>query len=217
MSGMWKRRPAEKYSWFSFDLSPAWGGTLLFTVAMIVLGIFLFVLYCYLSDDLAPDSFGGYTYAIAGTLFMLLAALGYTRYRRSPRRRIGQLNTSLHWHISFGLIALVLLFLHSFGNFNPRSGTYALYGMIALVISGTFGRIFSRIVPKLIAHNVEHVLAEQQRAIPSGVRSALHREEYYRVILSYWRFCHVLLAFAALGLMLWHLEYAATLLLPTFF
>src|SRR5215469_7229764 len=101
MSGMWKRRPAEKYSWFTLDLSPALRGTSLFTVVMIVLGIFLFVLYRYLSDDLAPDSFGGYTYAIAGTLFVLLAALSYTRYRRSHRRRVGQLNTSLHWHISF--------------------------------------------------------------------------------------------------------------------
>jgi len=215
-NGIWKRSSVEKYGWFSLDLSPTWGRISLFMVAMIVLAILLFILYSYLSDDLTPDSFAGYAYAIAGTLFMLLAALGYTR-RRSHRRRVGQLNTSLHWHFSFGLVALVLLFLHSFGHFSPRTGAYALYGMVALVISGTFGRIFNRIIPRLIAQDVEHGLTKQQSAAPYRVRGALHREEYYRVILSYWRICHVVLAFVTLGLTLWHLEYAATLLLPTFF
>lgn len=302
MSGTGKSSTGEKYSWFFLDPSPAWAVSALFTLAVIGLSIGLLILYSRLSNDPTPDSVAGYTYAILGTFFMLLAASGYTRYRAS-KRRVGKLNGSLQWHISFGLIALVLLFLHSFGNFNPRTGTYALWGMIALVISGIVGRVLDRIVPKLIALQVKHALTEEgedrveyhtrtiqsivsynrqelrslkpqksgtrsaknplatawdlayisleetpqelrqnethYRFVPDrrseldkpetlmpgvsehlnelhSVQSALRREEYYRALIRYWRFIHVSLVFITIGLTLWHLEYAATLLLPLF-
>jgi hypothetical protein len=302
MSREWKSSTGEKYSWFFLDLSSAWVVSVIFTLVVIGLAIGLFMLYGRLSNDPTPDSFAGYTYAIVGTLFMLLAALGYTRYRAS-KRRVGKLNGALQWHISFGIIALVLLFLHSFGNFNPRTGTYALWGMIALVISGIIGRILDRIAPKLIAHQVRHALTEwgedrvdyhtrtiqslvsynrqelsslkpqkpgtrstkkslttawdlayisleetpqelrqnetHYRFVPDrksdldkpetlmpgvgehlnelhGVQAALRREEYCRALIRYWRFIHVLLVFITVGLTLWHLEYATTLLLPMF-
>ena len=215
MSEMGRRSYVEKYSWFSLDLSSAWMISLLFTLGVIALSIFLFIFYSHLSNDLAPDSLAGITCAIGGIFFMLLAALSYTRRRRSHGRGVGRLNASLHWHVSFGLIALALLFLHSFGNFNPRSGTYALYGMIAVVISGMIGRILDRTIPKLIAHKVKYVLTGQREGL-SSVQGALRGEEYYRVILSYWRIVHIALVFVTLGLTLWHIEYAATLLLPTF-
>jgi hypothetical protein len=303
MSRTWNSSSGEKYSWFFFDLSSAWAVSVVFTLAVIALSIFLFVLYSNLSNDPTPDSFAGYTYATVGTFFMLLAAAGYAR-RRSRKRAVGQLNRSLQWHISFGIIAIVLLFLHSFGNFNPRTGTYALYGMIALIISGIIGRLLDRIVPKLMAHEVKYALTEQgedrielhtrtirsiisynkqelhslkpqknakqsakkplttswdlayisleetpqeqrqneahYRFVPDrennlskqetlmpginkhlkelrNVQSALQREEYYRALIRYWRFVHVALVFITIGLTLWHLEYAATLLIPTFF
>jgi hypothetical protein len=307
MSVMQKSSFGEKYPWFFLDLSSAWAVTFLFTLAMVGLSIVLFVAYGHLSNDPTPDSLAGYAYAIAGTFFMLLAALGYSRHRRSRERGVGQLNGSLHWHISFGIIAIVLLFLHSFGNFNPRTGTYALYGMIALVISGIVGRFLDRVLPKLTAHAVRRALTEQgedrvdlhtrtiesivsynkqelhslkpqkratrsatnetkkpltttwdlayisleetpqevkqneahYRFVPDrqseldkpetlmpGVRkhleelhnaqNALQREEYYRAIIRYWRVGHVALAFLTVGLTLWHLEYAATLLMPMF-
>jgi hypothetical protein len=312
MSGIWKRNPVEQYSWFFLDFSSARGISVLFTLMVITLSSVLFILYGYLSDDPTPDSFVGYTCAITGTLFMLLATLSYGLRRRSRKRSVGRLNGSLHWHISFGMIAIVLLFLHSFGNFNPRTGTYALYSMIALVISGITGRVLDRIVPKLIAHEVKHMLTKREgghvelhtyiiqstaphnkrelrslktqqhatqlvatqaqktlttagdladisleetpqetrqdethdRIVPEhesdlnklvtlppdvqihleehleehpSIRSALHREEYYRAIIRYWRIGHIVLALVTLGLTLWHLEYVAALLLPTFF
>jgi len=303
MSRTGKSRTGEKYSWFFLDISSAWVVSFLFTLGVVGLGIGLFILYSHLSHDPTPDSVAGYTYAIVGTFFMLLAALGYTRYRAQRKRRVVKLNSSLQLHISFGIIALVLLFLHSFGNFNPRTGTYALWGMIALVISGFIGRTLDRILPKLIAHQVKHALTEQgedrieyhtrtiqsivsynrqelhslkpqkvgsqstkkplmtawdlayisleetpqelrqnethyrlvpdrksdldkpERLMPgvsehlnelSGVQSALRREEYYRALIRYWRFVHVTLVFITVGLTLWHLEYATTLLLPMF-
>ncbi len=47
-----------------------------------------------------------------------------------------------------------------------------------------------------------------------SVQSALRREEYYRAIIRYWRVGHITLVFITIGLTLWHLEYATTLLLP---
>jgi hypothetical protein len=268
----------KKHSSFFRDPAPNWTACFLFTLVVITLGIVLFVLLGLLDNDPTPDSLIGYTYAIVGTLFMLIAAIAYTRFRQSRKRAIGQLNGSLHWHIGFGIIALVLLLLHSFGNFNPRTGTYALYGMIALIISGTIGRTLDRIVPKLIAREVSHALTERGedraehhtstiqsivsykmtawdlsyfpvRDIPEGLQSneeqndlapvhqdgpaqspdvedhltelhglqrALRREEFYRAIIRYWRVAHVVLVFITVGLMLWHLEYATTLLLPAY-
>ncbi len=48
------------------------------------------------------------------------------------------------------------------------------------------------------------------------VERAMQREQFYRYILRYWRTFHVALALLTLGLTLWHLIYAAQLLLPTF-
>ena len=94
---------------------------------------------------------GGYALAIAGTLFIIMAGLLFSRRRRLHKNSaIGQLHASLQWHMCFAIVGLEFLFLHSFGNFNPRSGTYALYGLIALAISGGVGRLLDRLLPRLI-------------------------------------------------------------------
>ena len=88
-----------------------------------------------------------------------MAAILYSIKRRSHKKRtVGQLHRSLNWHICFGVLGLVFLFLHSFGNFNPRTGTYALYGMIALALSGMIGRFLDRLVPRLITGDVHKAL-----------------------------------------------------------
>ena len=125
----------------------------------VAVGIVFFVWYIQHSNDVSPDSIAGYTYAIIGTLFLLLAAILYSLKRRSHKKRtVGQLHKTLNWHICFGVLGLVFLFLHSFGNFNPRTGTYALYGMIALALSGVIGRFLDRLVPRLITGEVHKAL-----------------------------------------------------------
>ena len=125
----------------------------------VAVGIVFFVWYIQHSNDVSPDSIAGYTYAIIGTLFLLLAAVLYSLKRRSHKKRtVGQLHKTLNWHICFGVLGLVFLFLHSFGNFNPRTGTYALYGMIALALSGVIGRFLDRLVPRLITGEVHKAL-----------------------------------------------------------
>jgi hypothetical protein len=293
------------------------------------LGVAFYVWYTQQGNDASPDSLAGYAYAITGTIFLLLAAFLYALRRRShSKRAVGQLNKSLNWHICFGVLGLVFLFFHSFGNFNPRSGTYALYGLIALTLSGIVGRFLDRLVPRLIAGEVHKALtiqgddrienisqklqaivvhnsqklrgftpipgaksypgrdksgpfgwaplpgpisndfssgykdqplhtpwdlayisleatpqelsneAGQYRFIPDKkseltrpgalmpgaqehisdlqeVERAMQREQFYRYIIRYWRKFHIMLALLTLALMLWHLIYAAQLLLPT--
>lgn len=308
-----RERDEKGYPWFSFDSTAQGLIPALVIFVLIVLAIASFFIYTRISRDLSPDSLAGYAYAIAGTLAMLLATFLYGRARRSRGRKIGALNSALRWHIGLGVLALVLLFLHSFANFNPRSGTYALYGMIAIVISGAVGRTIDRLAPRLIAqeaskaltelgedrieaishnvqaivsHNIESVRgfhtvesgrrelspaksversggpalpeswdlayislaetpqeasrnAQQYRFIPDPkspladpgallpgyskqiedlkrAQKALQREQFFRALIRYWRIFHILLVLLTIGLTLWHLEYAATLLLPTF-
>jgi hypothetical protein len=327
------RAEGEKgYPWLSFNVTSSSVMSMIAALFVIGISVAFYILYSRLSPDTAPDSVAGYAYAIAGTGFMLLSALGFSQYRRARQRSVGRLNAFLNWHVAFGVIALVLLFLHSFGNFNLRSGTYALWGMIALAISGFIGRGLDRIMPRLITEEarkaltaqgddrienisqrlhsiVSHNTREEMRgfqadtsahsmpgisgltgtpfanARPGGakgvgtnstggpvlqtswdlayisldetpqelnrdstqyrfvpdrksalarpgalipgaqehitaledVQKALKREEFYRYIIRYWRAFHICLAVLTIGLTLWHLEYAATLLLPVFF
>ena len=328
MAGTERRKQnagATGYSWLFFSGMQAW--FLRFFVILVVAGIggALYVWYTQHSNDVSPDSIAGYTYAIIGTIFLLLAAVLYSLRRRSRKKRaVGQIHRSLNWHICFGVLGLVFLFLHSFGNFNPRTGTYALYGMIALTISGVVGRFLDRLVPRLIAGEVHKALtvkgddrietisqklqaivvhntqdlrgftpvpgekshkastslaplsgpvssdfsfmykdkalqtpwdlayisleatpqelsreANHYRFVPDKksdlmrpgafmpgarehiselqeVERAMQREQYYRYIIRYWRRFHVLLALLTLGLTVWHLVYAAQLLIPVF-
>src|SRR5579884_4141167 len=92
-----------------------WLISLLATLGIIVLALASLLVYTRVSDDRSPSGIAGLAYAIAGLLFMGLATLAYTLSRRSRKRTVGALNASLHWHISFGIIALFLIFLHSFG------------------------------------------------------------------------------------------------------
>lgn len=311
------------YPLLFFSGGRSWLLGLLFTLLILGLGIAFFVWYAHHSRDLSPDSIGGYAYAIAGTTCLVLATTLYSIRRRSRKRAVGQLNSALNWHVSLGIIGLALLFMHSFGNFNPRTGTYALYGMVALVISGFIGRTLDRIMPRLIAREVRKALTEQgedrienisrklqaivvhnneqvqafstpdagnsrdnsllpvqgQRAnlplpfepskqplhtpwdlayisleatpqelsadapqyrfipdkqsnlarpgalLPGAqehisalerVQHAMQREQFYRYVIRYWRIFHVALALLTIGLTIWHLVYAAQLLLPTF-
>ncbi|MGH2494877.1 MAG: hypothetical protein ACRDIV_09250 [Ktedonobacteraceae bacterium] len=311
------------YSWLRF--APGKGQALRVFITLLLMGggIAFFVWYTRHSLDASPDSVAGYAFAITGTLFVILAGILYSRRRRAHKKRVvGKLHASLQWHMCFAIVGLTFLFLHSFGNFNPRTGTYALYGMIALAISGVIGRLLDRLGPRLIAgeahksltargedrvesisqklqaivaHNSERVQgfattgeskaltsapislsggplsnhfpfeyrnqplhtpwdlayisleatpqelgreAGQYRFVPDKkselvrpgalmpgarehiaelqeVEKAMQRESFYRYVIRYWRKLHILLVFVTLGLTLWHIIFAAQLLLPT--
>lgn len=149
------------YPWLSFSPSKAWVISSLTVLLVCIIGSVVYFWESHYGNDPSPDGIVGLIYAVAGTICIAFAAVLYTVCRRAHQRAIGQLNTSLQWHIAFGVMGLVLLFMHSFGNFNPRSGTYALYSMIALVISGFIGRTLDRLIPRLIAQEARKALTTQ--------------------------------------------------------
>jgi hypothetical protein len=298
------------------------------TVGIILVAVAIEFWYSRVSNDLSPDSLLGFAFAISGTIFLLLAAIRYSMHRRSRTNGSGLLNKSLHWHIGFAMIAFALLLLHSFGNFNPRSGTYALFAMIAMVVSGVIGKALDKVMPLLITREVSKALtaqgddrleeitqqlhtmveystqelqgfsvaqkkdssrlpikpqsnepllpltqrveqanaraqlaptlqtswdlayisleelpqeiqhdAAQYRFVPDPkskfelpktlvpgmddqlseikrVEQALQREQLFRFIIRYWRILHVCLAVLTVGLTIWHIEFALSLLIP---
>jgi hypothetical protein len=142
--------PPPRYPWLGIRHSRAQRVAALFALASGLGLAYLYRQYAH-TTDVSPDSFMGYAFAIAGTALLLLVALGYTIRKRLGRRWPGRLHTFLAWHIVGGLLGLLLILMHAAGNFNPRSGTYALYGLIALVASGIVGRLLDRFAPRLAA------------------------------------------------------------------
>jgi len=295
-----------RYPWLGLRYSRAqW------TAALLALAAGIGLAYLYLqyqrANDVSPDSMYGYGFAIAGTTLLLLVGAGYALRKRLGRRWPGRLHTFLAWHMMGGLLGLALILMHAAGNFNPRSGTYALYGLIGIVISGVIGRMLDRFAPRLAANaaleavsatgeerldDLEEemeAMADDERArrealrqpvvrgvpwdlayydldpeveqIPTllsqGVRSdtgpildlrqlsgplyarrirqlappdnrqatgdlmrqaaglqrVLRREQFYLQLVRVWRRVHTLVSLVALGLLLWHLEFAVTLLI----
>jgi hypothetical protein len=240
--------------------------------------------------DVAPDSQTGYIFAVLGTLLLIVVGAGYALRKRLWRGRFGLLHTALSWHVVGGILALALIFAHSAGNFHPRTGSYALYSLIALVVSGIIGKQLDRIAPRLAARaalktltfegeerldalvstlphkrqrrrersrpisqqtrqaassapwdlayydlSVPHeeipaLLHQQHRASGSAraaspgvagalaseavaIRQEMGMERLCLHLIRVWRYLHTTLSVLTLALILWHLEFAATLLL----
>ena len=154
-------RSVKGYSWLYLHKGPSWVIGLLVTVIVVGMGVLIYSWYCQLGNDVAPDSLAGFCFAIAGTICILLAATLYVIRRRSRRLAMGKLNATLNWHIFFAVMGIAFILMHSFGNFNAKTGTYALYGLIALMVSGFVGRMLDRIMPWLIANEVDTILTAQ--------------------------------------------------------
>ncbi len=246
--------------------------------------------YMLYGGDVSPDSLYGYVFAIAGTLLLAAVGVGYTLRKRWRHARRGLLHTALSWHIVGGILALGLILMHAVGNFHPRTGTYALYSLIALVVSGIVGKQLDRIAPRRIAKaalktvtgdgeerleslvgvlDAKHHRRGQRlpttsqaaaggdtasaaggipwdlayydmkaapgeipsllgHSTPGGARSASGKalaaqsgvigqaigvERLYLRLIRVWRLFHTLLSILTLALIVWHLEFAATLLL----
>ena len=140
----------QGYSWWFFSFSRS--GRLSCLVAVVVLSLVgAFATWCnWAGIDTAPDSIVGMAYALTGTTCIGLSAGLYLLRRRQHVRAIGGLHTALNWHVTLATIGFIILLLHASGNFNSRTGTYALYGLIALVASGIIGRLIDRLFPWFI-------------------------------------------------------------------
>jgi hypothetical protein len=155
-------REGEKgYSWLFFYTG--WPSIRGLIVTLLVIGMSggFYLWYSHYGDDPTPNGTVGLGYAFAGITFLLCAALAYTLRRRLRKRNVGQLNRALNWHVFFALMGLALLLMHSFGNFNPRSGTYALCSMVALTMSGLLGRALDRFLARQMATEVQKTLTAE--------------------------------------------------------
>ena len=155
------RRSERGYPWLFFHIRRTWGAGLVVTLVVVAISGAFYLWYSQSGNDTSPDSAAGLGYAALGTVFFILAALLYSLRRRSRKRAIGQLNVVLNWHVFFALTGLVVLFMHSFGHFEAISGTYALFGMVILTISGFIGRALDHFLPRLVANEVDKVLTSQ--------------------------------------------------------
>jgi hypothetical protein len=297
----YSQKGEKGYSLFFFHLGRQWMTSAMVSLAILVVGTIFFLWSIGVSSDRGGDSFAGLVFAVASTTFMLMAAVGFSMRRRARRRVIGELNAVLNWHVCFATISLVFVFYHAFGNYNPRTGTYALYGMVALVISGIIGRILDRMMPRMIAQKVSKVLtsegedraeslsrtlisvaqqgsrpsprswgglnpfswpgisnkqnaqggqdrwdmayiskdtqqllshdnrqypdvmaspdilysgAQQHMAAMERIEQTFKQETFFRGVIRFWRIFHILLAVVTVGLTLWHIEYALSLIFP---
>jgi fumarate reductase subunit D len=155
------RRSEKGYPWLFFHAGRTWGTGLIVTLLVTAISGTFYLWYTQAGNDTSPDSEAGLAYAVIGTLFLILAAVLYSLRRRSRKRVVGQLNAALNWHVFFAVMGLVVLFMHSFGHFAAISGTYALFGMVTLTLSGVVGRMLDHFLPRLIAGEVDKVLTSQ--------------------------------------------------------
>jgi hypothetical protein len=304
------------YPWLFFSGGRKWSVGLLVSLLVSSLGGAFYLWYVHSGNTTEPKGLVGLGYGAIGTIFLVLATSMYSLRRRMRKRALGQLHASLNWHMCFAVIGLAMILMHSFGQFKPISGTFALYGMVALTASGFMGRILDRLMSRLIAGEVAKVhtiqgedriasISQRVRAIvlhhaqeelpvltvqapdisplaerapgskhdgavanspytpwdvayfslepmhqrleqvaspyhliPSKksalkrpdlllpvaqedisslqeVQRAMQRERLYRSVIRYWRVFHFSLVLLAIGLVTWHLIFAAQLLLPT--
>ncbi len=155
------QRGAKGYSWLFFYASRSWKIAFFMSLTLIGAAGLCYLWYMQSGNETFPGDMMGLGFAFPGTFFLLLATVLYTVQRRSRRRGVGQLNAALNWHMFCAIIGLALLFMHALGHFALISGTFALYGMIALTISGVIGRLLDRVLPRLIAREVHTVLTMQ--------------------------------------------------------
>src|SRR5215469_1144647 len=104
--------------WLFFRLSSQWKLSFLISLVIVAISIGFFVWCTYVSDDRGGDSFVGLVFAVTSTAFLFLATVAFSLRRRARKRSVGKLNAVLNWHVCFGIIALVMVFLHAGGNYN---------------------------------------------------------------------------------------------------
>ncbi|HEY7418606.1 MAG TPA: hypothetical protein VH593_25740, partial [Ktedonobacteraceae bacterium] len=63
-----------------------------FTIVMLLLTGGIFIWYSRTSSDPTPDSIAGYSFAIIGTFFLVLATVSYARYRNLQKHGVSQMN-----------------------------------------------------------------------------------------------------------------------------
>src|SRR5947199_7011360 len=89
------------YPWSFFHASSPWKRSFVISLLILALCVGFYVWSTRISDDMGGDSFAGLILAVVGTVFMIMAAVGFTLRRQARKRYVGQLNAKLNWHVCF--------------------------------------------------------------------------------------------------------------------
>lgn len=140
---------------------------LAFLAALLITGLYLFVVFTTRSIPPASELFG-HGMGILGFILMLLTETLYSLRKRSRSVRWGRMSTWLQMHIFMGLVGPYMVLLHTSWKFNGLAGVTTLL-TIVIVISGFVGRyIFTRIPRTLDGLEIEGTLS--QEALKQGRR-----------------------------------------------
>lgn len=112
-------------------------------------------------EQLKPTSILGLIFGIAATALICLNLLYLLRRSRIGEWISGTLQYWLSLHMVTGLVAMILLMLHSGMEIRNNSGGHAFIGVIILVITGGIGRYIYSYIPK--AANGQETVAEDAK------------------------------------------------------
>jgi hypothetical protein len=133
---------------------------LAFLSAVLITGLYLFVVFITRSIPPASELFG-HGMGILGFLLMLMTETLYSLRKRSRSVRWGRMSTWLQMHIFMGLVGPYMVLLHSSWKFNGLAGVTTLL-TIVIVISGFVGRyIFTRIPRTLDGLEIEGTRSQE--------------------------------------------------------
>src|SRR3954447_12671695 len=126
---------------------------------------------------------------VYGTIgFFLCYLLAYIGIRkRSYRSRFGTLEQWLQSHIYLGVLALVILILHTGGRFNDKIAVTTLVLVVIVVVSGIVGAVFYVTVPRLLTEveselTVEEISEQMNQLARQMARIASGRSEPFQRI-----------------------------------
>jgi len=128
----------------------------------------------------------GLAYGTIG--FFLCYLLAYFGIRkRSYRSRFGTLEQWLQSHIYLGVLALIILVLHTGGRFNDKIAVATLLLVAVVVVSGIVGAVFYVTVPRLLTEveselTVEEISEQMNQLAKQMARIASGRSEPFQRI-----------------------------------
>ena len=107
------------------------------------------------------SSFEGLTFGIAGTAFLLFAALLGVRKKR-PHYRVGRPSFWLKGHLWLGVLSLPLIFFHGGFGFGGPLTQVLMWLFLAVFVTGIFGLSLQQFLPRLMTRNVEQETVYEQ-------------------------------------------------------
>jgi len=103
----------------------------------------------------------GLTFGIAGTAFMLFAALAGVR-RKRPHYRVGRAATWLKGHLWLGALSFPLVFFHAGFEFGGPLARVLMWIFILVFLTGLFGLALQQILPRFMTQNLPQEIVYEQ-------------------------------------------------------